>query len=395
MFIEKKRKSVSPRLFTANGNGNGLVTVADASDFFVKQKVQIKSNTQPVKEFEIKRFVSNNSFKVGPVGASISTYSDLSQYLVADSATISAPEQDRPGIKPDEIRRATYAEEPIVAKRVIMVDEFGNYYNSNNPLPINAQFSGSLSVNLDGFDNTNPDSVLGVGSEDGTQTGIKHAMRVDSALDLRVGISDGANKAGVNVSGELSVIDSAARASLASILTALTTGTVPVSDSNTHTLLTTIIAGLVSIDNGIPAALGPTTMANSMPVTIATNQTPIPVSGPLTDAELRASPLEVTGDIVAVLGDEPIKISGTENGQPNGPEFPFVNNRLQQILKAKDRTGTITYADFGNKNQRITQITYTAPSIGTGPGFTAVKTFTYTLIGNRYRRDTPGDWALV
>jgi hypothetical protein len=136
MFIEKKRKGISPRLFTANGNANGLVTVADAKDFFVKQRVQIKSNTQPVKEFEIKRFVTNNSFKVGPVGASISTYSDLSQYLVADNATISAPEQDRPGIKPDEIRRATYAEEPIVANRVIAVDEFGNYYNTQNPLPV-------------------------------------------------------------------------------------------------------------------------------------------------------------------------------------------------------------------------------------------------------------------
>ena len=373
MFIEKKRKGVSPRLFTANGNSNGLVTVADARDFFVKQKVQIKSNTIPTLEFEIKRFVSNNSFRVGPTGTNISTYADISQYLVGDSAVVSAPEQDRPGIKPDEIGRATYAEEPIVAKRVIMVDEFGNYYNDENPLPISATFSGSLVVNLDGFDMIDPDSVLSVGSEDGTKTGTKHAMRVDSSLDLRVGISNGANKAGVNAFGELSVIDSAARTSLDSILTALTTGTVPVADSNTHTLLTTLIAGLVSIDNGIPAALGPATMANSMPVTIATDQTPIPVS----------------------LADEPIKISGTENGQPNGTEFPFVNNVLQQILKAKDRTGTITYADFGTKNQRITQLTYTAPSIGTGAGFTAVKTFTYTLVGTKYRRDTPGDWSLV
>jgi hypothetical protein len=325
MFIEKKRKSVSPRLFTANGTADGLVTVADARDFFVKQKVHIKSNTLPnPKQLEIKRFVTNNSFKVGPIGDNIRAITDISAYLVADSATISADEQDRPGIKPDEIQRATYAEEPIVAKRVIMVDEFGNYYNSTNPLPINAAFSGSLSVNLDAFDNPNPDSVLGVGSEDGTQTGTRHVMRVDSDLDLRVGISNGSNKAGVNTLGELSVIDSVARNSLNSILNALTVGPVPVS-----------------------------------------------------------------------LVDEPIKISGTENGQPNGTEFTFVNNRLQQILKAKDRVGTITYADFGTKNQRITQITYTAPSIGVGPGYTAVKTFTYTLVGNKYRRDTPGDWSLV
>jgi hypothetical protein len=260
--------------------------------------------------------------------------------------------QDRPSIAPADYERAVYAEEPIVAKRVIMVDEFGNYYNEDNPFPINAEFSGSLSVNLDGFENTNPDNVLSVGSENGTKTGIKHVIRVDSELDLRVGISNGTNKANVNASGELSV-----------------------TDSNTQTLIATTNNILNSINNGVPASVGQTTMANSMPVTIASDQSPVPVS--------------------ATLADEPIKISGTENGQPNGPEFTFVNNRLQQILKAKDRTGTITYADFGTKNQRITQITYTAPSVGTGPGFTAVKTFTYTLVGNRYRRDTPGDWSLV
>jgi hypothetical protein len=145
MFIEKKRKGVSIRLFTANGDTSGLVTVSDASDFFVKQRVVIESNTKPAQEFEIKRFVSNNSFRVGPIGASISTYANLSQYLVADNARISAPEQDRPGIKPDEIKRAVYAEEPIVANRVIAVDEYGNYYNTQNPLPVRLS-DGSVNI---------------------------------------------------------------------------------------------------------------------------------------------------------------------------------------------------------------------------------------------------------
>jgi hypothetical protein len=87
-------------------------------------------------------------------------------------------------------------------------------------------------------------------------------------------------------------------------------------------------------------------------------------------------------------------ISGTENGQPNGPEFVFVNNRVQQILKAKDRSMAITYADFGNKNQRITMLDYTAPSIGTGPGFTARKTIAYTQVYGKYRRDSI-TWSLV
>ena len=140
MFIEKKRKGVSPRLFTANGDPNGLVTVADARDLFVKQRIQIKSDAKPDPvEFEIKRFVSNNSFKVGPIGENIKSYADVSAYLVADNASISAGEQDRPGIKPDEIRRATYMEEPVSAIRSFAVDEYGNSYNKDNPLPVSAE----------------------------------------------------------------------------------------------------------------------------------------------------------------------------------------------------------------------------------------------------------------
>lgn len=373
MFIEKKRKGVSPRPFTSNGTLDGVVTVSDISDFFVKQEVMIQSNTQQPIQAEIKRFISPTSFYVGPKGP-INQRTNLVNFTLLEGASISAPEQDRPGIKPDEIERAVYAEEPIVAKRVIMVDEFGNYYNEENPLPFSATFTGDVNISSDGFDLTNPDSNLMTGSEDGTKTGIKHAARIDSALDLRVGISSGNNKAGVNNLGELSVVDSAARTSLSSILAALS-GSLSTSDTTTHSLLTTVIAGLVSIDNGIPAALGQDVMANSMPVTLASDQPPIPV--------------------LASLGDEPIKISGTEDGQPNGTEFTFVNNRLQQILKAKDRQGTISYADFGTKNQRIVEIQYLAPSIGAGPGFTAKKEFTYTLIGTKYRRDTPGNWSLV
>lgn len=102
-------------------------------------------------------------------------------------------------------------------------------------------------------------------------------------------------------------------------------------------------------------------------------------------------PVSVTGDVTL---NDPIKISGTENGQPNGPEFTFVNNLRIQILAAKDRDQALTYADFGNKNQRITVIDYTAPSIGAGAGFTARKTISYVLDGNQYRK-TNITWSLV
>ena len=59
-------------------------------------------------------------------------------------------------------------------------------------------------------------------------------------------------------------------------------------------------------------------------------------------------------------------------------------NLRQLILGAEVRDQVITYADFGTKNQRITQIDYTSDDY---PGVIARKTITYTLVGNFYRRD--------
>ena len=77
-------------------------------------------------------------------------------------------------------------------------------------------------------------------------------------------------------------------------------------------------------------------------------------------------------------------ISGTDNGQPDGNNFIFVNNVKEQILATDDRSQVIAYEDFGNKNQRIISITYTSARF---PSIAAVKNINYTLVSNRYRRD--------
>lgn len=144
MFIEKKRLGVSPKAFTFDGSQHGLVHVADARGFFVKQQIEIKSTTQPTVRLEIKRFVTLTSFYVGPKGK-IDDRQDISVYTVADSATIEAHLQDRPGITIDHHERAVYVEEPVVAKRVIGVDESGQYYNTQNPLPVRLS-DGSINI---------------------------------------------------------------------------------------------------------------------------------------------------------------------------------------------------------------------------------------------------------
>lgn len=337
--------------FTANGTSNGLIQVANTAGFYVNAKVRIVSNTQPSKLLEIKRVDGTTQIWVGAVGAGILDRADLSAYLVADNATITLYEQQATRLAYADIQALTYAHEPILAKRVIMVDKYGRYYDEDNPLPISASISGDVYVDLDALtppNQPNPDNVLIVGSEDGTKGGLKHAARVDSELDLRVGISDGTNKANVNSGGELST-----------------------TDAQTHSLLNNTNTILSDIEAGIPESLGQQAMANSMPVVIASDQSSVPVSV-----------------------DDPLKISGTENGLPGGPEFTFVNNRRLQILSAKDRVQSITYADFGTKDQRITQIDYTAPSIGVGPGFTARKTFIYVLDSGKYKR-TSIIWSII
>lgn len=76
--------------------------------------------------------------------------------------------------------------------------------------------------------------------------------------------------------------------------------TQPVSGTLTANIGT--IAGLateatVAAMNGKMAALGQGVMAGSMPVVIASNQSAIPVSGPLTDTQLRATPVPVSGTV--------------------------------------------------------------------------------------------------
>lgn len=351
MFTERKLLGVSPRPLTANGTSYGLVTVANSAGLFVKQQVILSNNSTSV-VCEIKRFISDTQFYVGPKGG-IDLRQDLSAFTLATSPQISAIEQDRQNIRPDDFERAVYVEEPVVAKRVIPVDPRGKYYDDQNPFPVNASVSiGDILVDLDGFSSTNPDSVQVVGSEDGTKTGVKHSARVDSELDLRVGISDGNNKAAVSSSGKLQVSDSNIDVQLSTVATEST---------------------LSSINDKLNS-LGQKTSAASMPVVIASDQNAIPM-----DLEAFSS----TPDNVLTVG--------SEDGTKTGNKFGIVYNQKQQVLAAHDRVDSYTYADFGTKNQRIVKVEYTS---ATFPGITIKREFNYVLDGNRYRRTT-SPWAVV
>lgn len=145
-------------------------------------------------------------------------------------------------------------------------------------------------------------------------------------------------------------------------------------DAATATLQAIGNTSLDNIDDKLPT-LGQHVSANSVSVVLASDQT-------LTvNADLNA--FSVTPDSVLNVGS----IDGTASGTKYG----VVNNLKMQILDSHDRQAAYTYADFGTKDQRIIQIDYTSSTFS---GFTAQRTFIYTLVGTRYKRDNE-IWNIV
>lgn len=134
----------------ANGTIDGKITVADTVGFKVKQQVILLNSANDRARLEVKRVESSTVMYVGPVGGKITDRSDISLFTTATTSTVEAPEQPRPSIPEQEIERLTYEEEPTVARRVILVDEYGDPHTNANPVPVDVSVTiGSVDVDLD------------------------------------------------------------------------------------------------------------------------------------------------------------------------------------------------------------------------------------------------------
>lgn len=181
-MLEKRFYAVPLQLFTANGTNEGVVTIANnaAALFKVGMKVYINATGLPTLQLQVKEIDSETNIQVGPIPQKLNTpgantgitaRSNISAYTVALGANISADEQKRPAIDYAEIMRAVYDEEPTVALRTVLVDELGDRFNADNPLPV--AFDGTvqignvsiveggntMTVNPDGSINVNDKSV--------------------------------------------------------------------------------------------------------------------------------------------------------------------------------------------------------------------------------------------
>ena len=155
MAIEQAWSAVAPQLFTANGTTLGVVTVGTTAGFKVKQQVVISTSGDgglPDLTLQCKRVVSETQLIVGPVPItigqdSLTARTDISAYTTSLSAYIYAEEQPKVRLKVQDIEQAVYDQEPTVAYRSVLVDEWGNYYSSitdqegNNRLAVDAAVS--------------------------------------------------------------------------------------------------------------------------------------------------------------------------------------------------------------------------------------------------------------
>lgn len=98
--------------------------------------VVVKADTMDEQRFQVKRVISKTQMYLGPEGTPIRKRSDMSTYTLGLNPTVEAPEQERPEIPPADYERASYEEEPTVAKRSFLVDKQGSGYTVKNPFPV-------------------------------------------------------------------------------------------------------------------------------------------------------------------------------------------------------------------------------------------------------------------
>jgi hypothetical protein len=145
-MAREKRWGVVSTTLTAQGTFNGVATVTSTLGLHTKAQV-VLSQGASVQTYEVKKVTSLTTVELGPQGGGIDDRIDLTAFTAG--ATLAQKEQPRNSIPDKDIDRATYEEEPAVARRVLAVDPMGVPYSPSNPMPINGTVqAGSLGVEV-------------------------------------------------------------------------------------------------------------------------------------------------------------------------------------------------------------------------------------------------------
>ena len=147
MAIERLWEEIPARPLTVDGQANGLITLASTINFRVNQKVKLTSTSQPALVLVVKRVVSSTQMILGPDDKNIKSSANLSLYTVAAISVVSAVEQNKTSIPEKDQLQMTLEREPVNARRVFQVDDFGNPIGTTPENPLHMQLSnGSINI---------------------------------------------------------------------------------------------------------------------------------------------------------------------------------------------------------------------------------------------------------
>src|SRR5581483_7604497 len=325
MALERKWPAVAPQAFTSDGNQFGLIIVADTKGFRVKQSAVLTNSTPGVTlPVQIKRVISKTQLVVGQIENKIAQWPplDISTWTVASGAAISAGEQDKNNVPEKDHWSAIYEGDPVVADRVIFVDQYGNFYDDNNPLPISfdgtvtvgavkiqdsagnplTSTSGSLNVNVTGggsgggIAQTQVRSALNVWTDVGYAGGdLNMPVQVQSALPAgtnllgKVGIDQTTPGTTNRVAANLDLLAGSPFSATNYLPARITNGTAYVDPTQIRALTASDVVSAAQSgawtvkaqlqDNaGTAITLGQKTMSSSLPVTLSSDQSALPVS---------------------------------------------------------------------------------------------------------------------
>jgi hypothetical protein len=205
MAFEKAWSTVSPTPLTADGSTLGVIQVADTINFKVKGLAQLTNTSGLNLVVQVNQVLNSTTIIVGKPGSSPSATAgglasgavvDVSAFTVAGGSTIGFGMQPKNKIKPDDVSAAIYETDPVIANRNILVDPYGEFYTSDNPLP--ATFTGTISigeVEIKGPNGdilvVNPDGSINTDTEIKGSTGNILEPNVDGSINVEIARSIG------------------------------------------------------------------------------------------------------------------------------------------------------------------------------------------------------------
>lgn len=136
MAKERQYSLIGPLLFTSDGENGGLITLESTRGLKVNNKVVVSANGLPTiaGDLKILEVIDKHVLRVGFGGNK--PIVNLAPYTVSGGASITRPAQDRAKVPEDDQNRATYEQEPTLARRAILVDEWGDPYNEVNKIHV-------------------------------------------------------------------------------------------------------------------------------------------------------------------------------------------------------------------------------------------------------------------